>query len=55
MGVGLLLFRHIFPIAAGHVAELFAGIHPFANADGFEVSAPQFLEQLVVFAEQYVT
>ena len=47
----VILFRHVFPVAAGHVAELFAGIHALADADGFEVGAPEVLEQLVVIAE----
>ena len=39
----LILLSHVFPIAAGHVAELL-----FLDADGFEVGAPEVLEHLVV-------
>ena len=44
----LLLLGHILPIAAGHVIELLARIETLANADGFEVSAPKVLEEVVV-------
>ena len=47
----LVLLRHVAPIAAGHVVELFPGVDALADADGLEVGAPEVLEQLVVGAE----
>ena len=43
-----LLLCHILPVAARHVIELLARIEALANADGFEVSAPKVLEEVVV-------
>ena len=45
-----LFLSHVFPIAAGHVTELLAGIHALADADGFEVGAPEVLEKFIVLA-----
>ena len=50
----LLLLRHVFPIAARHVVELFAGIHALADANGLEVCAPKVLHQTVVAADDIV-
>ena len=50
----LLLLGHILPVAAGHVAELLFRIDALADADGFEVGAPEFLEELVVGAEDII-
>ena len=52
--VSLLFFGHVFPITAGHVLKLFAGIHALTDADGLEIGAPQVLEQLVIAAENLV-
>ena len=52
--VSLLFFGHVFPIAAGHVLKLFAGIHALTDADGLEIGAPQVLEKLVIAAEDLV-
>ena len=49
-----LFFRHVFPVAAGHVIELLARVHPLANADGLKVGAPEILQQLVVAAQHLV-
>ena len=49
--IDLLFFSHVFPVAAGHVVELFAGIHALLDADGLEIGAPEVLQQLVVAAE----
>ncbi len=46
--LGLLLLGHVSPVAAGHVAQLLAGVDAFADADGLEVGAPKVLQQLVV-------
>ena len=46
-----MFFSHVFPVAAGHVVELLTGIHTLLDADGFEVGAPEVLQQLVVVAE----
>ena len=50
----LLLLRHVFPIAARHVVELFAGIHALTDADGLEICAPKVLHQTVVAAEDVI-
>lgn len=47
-----ILLRQIFPVADGHVLTLLARVHAFADADGLEVGAPQFLEELLVLVEQ---
>ena len=47
----LLFFSHVFPVAAGHVVELLAGIHALLDTDGLEIGAPEVLQQLVVAAE----
>ena len=46
-----MFFRHVFPIAAGHVLKLFARVHALADADGLEIGAPEILKELVVAAE----
>ena len=46
-----MLLGHVFPIAARHILELFAGIHAFLDADGLKVRSPEILEELVVAAE----
>ena len=38
---GLVLLSHVFPVAAGHVAELLSGVDALADADGLEVGAPE--------------
>ena len=47
----LVFLRHVAPVAAGHVVELFLGVDALADADGLEVGAPEVLEWLVVGAE----
>ena len=46
-----MFLGHVFPIAARHVLELFAGIHALLDADGFEIGSPEVLEELVVVAK----
>ena len=46
-----MLLGHVFPIAARHILELFAGIHAFLDTDGLKVRSPEVLEELVVAAE----
>ena len=48
-----MFLGHIFPIAARHVVELFLWIDALAYADGFEVGAPELLEDFVVLAQQF--
>ena len=43
-----MFLGHVFPIAARHILELFAGIHAFLDADGLKVRSPEVLEELVV-------
>lgn len=47
----LLLLGHVFPVTAGHVAQLFAGVDALPYADGFEVGSPEVLQQSVVAAQ----
>ena len=42
--LGLLFLGHVFPVSAGHVVELLTGVDAFADADGFEVGAPEVLK-----------
>ena len=46
-----MFFSHVFPVAAGHIVELFTGIHALFDADGLEIGAPEVLQQLVVVAK----
>ena len=39
----LLFFSHVFPVATGHIFQLFAGIHALLDADGLEIGAPEVL------------
>ena len=48
-----MLFRHILPVAARHVAELLFRIHPLMDTYSLEISTPQFLEQEIVLAQQF--
>ena len=47
----LVFLRHVFPITARHIAELFLGVHALLDADGLEIGAPELLEYHVVLAE----
>ena len=47
----LVLFCHVFPIAARHVLQLLVRIHALLNADSLEVRTPEVLKQLVVVAQ----
>ena len=52
--IRLLFLRQILPVAAGHVVELLAGVQTLTDADGFEIGAPEVLQQMVVAAEEVV-
>lgn len=46
-----VLLCHVFPVATGHVTELFLGIHAFFDTDSLKIGAPKVLENLIILAE----
>ena len=49
-----MLFRHICPVADGHVLAMLAGVEALFDTDGFEIGAPEVLEKLLVLGKQFL-